>query len=248
MDPVAFQLGPLTVRWYGIMMALTILTAIWFAGQMGPRFGVPRAALDRISFWLVIVLFVGARLGYVVTNPAEFRDPLEILRVWHGGLGSHGAMAAGLLFAYLAARRLGISFWSLLDTAAWSLPLGHIFNRFGNFMNGELYGDPTRLPWGVRFPTAPGAPRHPLQLYEMGFGLIILLIGLAVARRRAFPGQVWWVIVVLTSIGRIFLDSLRSEEHVLWGAVAFGQIAAALLLVIGVWFLWRKPTAAHAGA
>ncbi len=242
MKPMIFEFGPIVIRWYGVMMALTILTSIVFAARWGPRFGIDRAFIDRITFWLAIVLFAGARLGYVVSHPAEFRDPLEIFRLWHGGLTSHGAIAAGLLYGYLVSRRSGVSFWSLADTIAWTIPLGNIFVRFGNFMNGELYGDPTTLPWGIVFPTVPDVPRHPLQVYEMVLAAIILVVAWRVARRRAFPGQVWWVIVVLTSIGRLFFDALRSEEHDILGLIAYGQVAAVILLVVGVWFLWRRPT------
>ncbi|MDR7426229.1 MAG: prolipoprotein diacylglyceryl transferase [Armatimonadota bacterium] len=241
MNPVLFQAGPLVVRWYGVMMALTILASILFALRWGPRFGIAREFIDRITFPLALVLFAGARLGYVVSHPGEFADPLEVFRLWHGGLTSHGAIAAGLLYGYLVARRGGVSYWSLADTVVWAIPLGNIFVRFGNFMNGELYGDPTALPWGVLFPTAPDAPRHPLQLYEMALAVVILWAAWRVARRRAFPGQVWWVVVVLTSAGRILLDALRSEEHVILGTLAYGQVAAAILLLAGVWFLWRRP-------
>src|SRR3990172_7385761 len=208
MNPVIFEFGPIVVRWYGVMMALTILTSIVFATRWGPRFGMERAFIDRITFWLAIVLFAGARVGYVVSHPWEFRDPLEIFRLWHGGLTSHGAIAAGLLYGYLLARRAGVSFWSLADTIAWAIPLGNIF------------------------PPVPDAPRHPLQLYEMILAVIVLVIAWQVARRRAFPGQVWWMIVVLTSSGRIFLDALRSEEHDILGIIAYGQIAAVILLVV----------------
>ncbi len=244
MHPVIFEFGPIVVRWYGVMMALTILTSIAFAGRWAPRFGIDRTLFDRVTFWLVIVLFAGARLGYVASHPAEFRDPLEIIRVWHGGLSSHGAVVAGLLYAYLLARRTGIALWSLADTCAWTVPLTGIFVRFGNFMNGELYGDPTTLPWGVRFPTMPDAPRHPLQLYEMVASGIILLVTWRVARRRAFPGQMWWVAIGLSSIARIFLDALRSEEHDLLGIIAYGQVAAAILLAFSIWFLWSRSSRA----
>lgn len=241
MDPILIQFGPLVIRWYGVMMAATILATLWLASRWGPRFGVEPAVIDRMTFWFVITVFVGARLGYVVSHPGEFRDPLEVLRVWRGGLSSHGAIATGLVHLLVVARRNGMSLWSLADTFAWSIPVGNIFVRFGNFMNGELYGDPTTLPWGVRFPTAPGSPRHPLQLYEMLLAAIILPVAWRVARRRAFPGQVWWVIVALTSVGRIVFDALRTEEQVLWGMIAYGQIAAAGLLLASVWFL-RRPT------
>src|SRR3989304_5570532 len=112
MNPVIFEFGPIVVRWYGVMMALTILTSIVFATRWGPRFGIDRAFIDRITFWLAIVLFAGARVGYVVSHPWEFRDPLEIFRLWHGGLTSHGAIAAGLPYGDLPARRAGASSWS----------------------------------------------------------------------------------------------------------------------------------------
>ena len=242
MDPVLFQIGPVVVRWYGLMMALTIVTSLWAAARWGPRFGVSRAQIDRIAFWLIILLFAGARLAYVLSHPGEFRQPLEILRVWHGGLSSHGAIVAGLLYVWAMARRTGIPIWSLADTFAWPIPLGNVFVRIGNFMNGELYGDPTTLPWGVQFPGAAGGPRHPLQIYEMLLAAIILLAAWRVAGRRAFPGQVWWVIVVLTSLGRVAFDALRSEDHVLWGLFAYGQVAAVALLVIGLWFLLARSS------
>src|SRR3972149_2014269 len=122
MNPVIFELGPIVVRWYGVMMALTILTSIVFATRWGPRFGIDRAFIDRITFWLAIVLFTGARLGYVVSHPGEFRDPLEIFRLWHGGLTSHGALAAGPLYGHLLARRPGASFWKPAATVALAKP------------------------------------------------------------------------------------------------------------------------------
>lgn len=238
MDPTIIDFGPITIRWYGVMMALTILVSIWLASYWGPRFGVPRYLTDGITFWLVIVLFAGARAGYVISHPQEFRDPIDILRVWQGGLSSHGAIAAGLLFVFLVSRKVGISMWTLADTFAWPIPVGNIFVRFGNFMNGELYGDPTSLPWSVRFPTAPESPRHPLQLYEMALASLILILGWRVARRRAFPGQVWWTILVATSVGRIVLDLLRSEDRV-WGIVTYGMVPAVILIIVGVGFILR---------
>jgi len=118
------------------------------------------------------------------------------------------------------------------------VPLGNIFVRFGNFMNGELYGDVTALPWGVTFPGVPG-PRHPLQIYEMAFAVAILALTLPLVRRRRFPGQIFWTVVTLTSAGRIVLDLLRSEDRVI-GIVTLGQIPAAILIAIGVFFLMKS--------
>jgi phosphatidylglycerol:prolipoprotein diacylglycerol transferase len=242
MDPVLVRFGPFVIRWYGLMMATTILLALWTAARLGPRLGVDRAQLDALAIPAILLAFAGARLGYVISHPAEFADPIEILRVDHGGLTSHGAIAGGVLALWWAARRIGVRFWEAADTVVWVVPIGNIFVRFGNFINGELYGDPTALPWGVVFPGAAGA-RHPLQIYEMVFALSILAATLPLTKRRAFSGQLFWLVVVLTSLGRIALDLLRSDDRV-WGVLTLGQVPAVLLVITGVWFL-RVRSRAH---
>jgi phosphatidylglycerol:prolipoprotein diacylglycerol transferase len=241
MDPILVQLGPITVRWYGLMMAVTMLAGLFAAYRLGPRFGVAPAMVDRLSLPFILLAFLGARLGYVLSHPAEFADLVEVLRVDRGGLTSHGAIAGGLLALALAARRSGARFWDLADTVVWVVPLGNIFVRFGNFMNGELYGDPTTLPWGVTFPGVP-APRHPLPLYEMAFAAIILAVALPRAARRRFPGEPFWLVLTLTSIGRILLDLLRSEDRVL-GVLTLGMIPAALIAAAGGWILLTRGRA-----
>ena len=238
MHPVVFEWGPLVIRWYGVMMAITVLTGVAMALRVGPRLGIPAQEIDRLTLPFVLLAFVGARLGYVVSHPAEFTSPVEILRVYHGGLTSHGAIAGGFAALWWASRRRGLPLWTLADTTIWAVPLGNIFVRFGNFMNGELYGDVTALPWGVTFPGVPG-PRHPLQIYEMVFATAILALTLPLVRRRQFPGQIFWTVVTLTSAGRIVLDLLRSEDRVI-GIVTLGQIPAAILTAIGVFFLMKS--------
>ena len=220
------------------MMAITVLTTAAMALRTGPRLGVPAREIDRLILPFVLLAFVGARLGYVLSHPAEFISPVEILRIYHGGLTSHGAIAGGFVTLWWASRRRGLPLWSLADTTVWAVPLGNIFVRFGNFMNGELYGDVTALRWAVTFPGVPG-PRHPLQIYEMLLAVVILALTLPLIGRRRFPGQVFWSVVILTSIGRILLDLLRSEDRV-FGVVTLGQIPAAFLIVVGLSFLFRS--------
>lgn len=238
MDPVLFQIGPFAIRWYGVMMAITVLTGVAMALRVGPRLGIPAQEIDRLTLPFVLLAFVGARLGYVLSHPAEFTSAVEILRVYHGGLTSHGAIAGAFVTLWWASRRRGLALWTLADATIWAVPLGNIFVRFGNFMNGELYGDVTALPWGVTFPGVPG-PRHPLQLYEMVFAVVILALTLPLVRRRQFPGQIFWTVVALTSVGRIVLDLLRSEDRVL-GVITLGQIPALILIIFGGWFLVRN--------
>lgn len=238
MDPILIQIGPFAIRWYGVMMAVTILLGLWSAYRVGPHLGISTSLIDRTAVLFILLAFAGARAGYVLSHPAEFSNPVEIIRLDHGGLTSHGAIIGGALALWVASRRERVAFWDLADTVVWVVPIGNIFVRFGNFMNGELYGDLTSLPWAVTFPTAPGA-RHPLQIYEMLIAVLILAVTLPRVRRRTFPGQVFWIVIVLTSVGRILLDLLRSEDRV-WGVITLGQIPAALLIMLGVWFLVRS--------
>lgn len=237
MDPILVQLGPLAIRWYGVMMAVTILTALWTAFRLAPRVGVGREVVDRTAVLFIVLAFVGARAGYVLSHPAEFAQAVEILRVDRGGLTSHGAIVGGLAALWIASRRTRARFWDLADATVWVVPIGNIFVRFGNFMNGELYGDPTALPWAVTFPGV-SRPRHPLQLYEMLLAGAIVAVTLPLTRRRAFSGQLFWTVLVLTSLGRILLDLLRSEDRV-WGVVTLGMIPAAVLIVLGAGVLLR---------
>lgn len=235
MDPILIQLGPVVIRWYGVMMAVTILAGLLAAYRLGPRFGVSTAAVDRLSVMAIALSFVGARVGYILSHPAEFANPIEIVRVDHGGLTSHGAIAGGLLALWFVARRTGLRLWDLADTVIWVVPLGNIFVRFGNFMNGELYGDPTSLPWAVTFPGVP-EPRHPLQFYEMALAALILALTIPRTRRRRFSGEPFWLVLVLTSLGRIIFDLLRSDDRV-FGVVTLGMIPAAVIVVAGTWIL-----------
>lgn len=238
MDPILFRWGPLAIRWYGVMMALTILAALWASYRLSPRFGIRPAVIDRLAVLTTVLAFVGARAGYIISHPADFTTLVEMLRVDRGGLTSHGAIAGGLLGLWMSSRRAGVSFWDLADATVWVVPIGNIFVRFGNFMNGELYGDPTSLPWGVSFSGVPER-RHPLQIYEMILAVGILAVALWMSGRRAFSGQIFWTVIVLTSIGRVLLDLLRSEDRV-WWVITYGQIPALALILVGTWFLTTR--------
>lgn len=241
MDPVIVEIGPVAIRWYGVLLAATIGLSMIVGYRLGPRLGVPTALLDRTAVTFALVALIGARVGYIVSHPSEFRRLVDIVRIDQGGLTSHGAIAAGLLYLVWIAHRERRSVWALADVFCWVIPIGNVLVRIGNFINGELYGDPTTLPWGVTFPGVP-APRHPLQLYEMVFAAIILAVTLPRAARRRFPGEMFWLVLTLTSIGRILLDLLRSEDRVL-GVLTLGMIPAALLAIAGGWILLTKGRA-----
>src|SRR5437867_11013383 len=133
------------------MMAITVLTGVAMALRVGPRLGIPAQDIDRLTLPFVLLAFVGARLGYVLSHPAEFTSPVEILRVYHGGLTSHGAIAGGFAALWWASRRCGLPLWTLADTTIWAVPLGYMLVRFGNFMHGGLDAYVTALPCELPF-------------------------------------------------------------------------------------------------
>lgn len=239
MHPVLLQLGPLTIRWYGVMMGLALFLAVPITTHFGDRFGIPRRLLtDSLAVPFLAALIIGARLGYVVSHPLEFAgDPLAAIVPPYAGLASHGSIAAGFLFLAWWCRRHRVSLWRLTDAIAPAMLVAIILVRWGNFMNGELFGDPTSLPWGITVPGLPGGPRQPLPLYEMAGTAVILAWILWLAHHPPFDGAVFWSAVIASSGLRVLLDLLRSSDRTAV-FLTLGQMAALALIIWGTWFLW----------
>ena len=181
-DPIAFSIGPLAVRWYGLMY-LAGFAAGWWLGVRriaNGRAPITRAQLDDLLFLIVLGVILGGRLGYVLFyKPGYYAaHPLEIFYIWQGGMSFHGGLLGVMLAMVFAARRHGVDWLRLMDFIAPLTPLGFAAGRLGNFINAELPGRVTDLPWGMLFPGAGDAPRHPSQLYQFaleGVALFVLL-------------------------------------------------------------------------
>lgn len=244
MHPVLFHLGPLTLRWYGVMMGLSLALSVPITAHFAGRFGIDRSLVyDRLAVPFLAVLLAGARLGYVVSHPLEFRGNLvAAILPPYAGLASHGSIAAGLVFLWWWCPRHGVPVWRMLDAMAPAILTAIVLVRWGNFMNGELFGDATSLPWGIAVPGLPGGPRHPLPLYEIAGTALILMWILRMTRRRPFDGALFWSAIVASSIVRFLLDLLRSQDRTVL-FLTLGQTAALILIVWGAWFLWRRSRA-----
>jgi len=240
MHPVLFHFGPITLRWYGVMMGLALALSVPITAHFAGRYGINRSLIvDALAVPFLSVLLVGARLGYVLSHPQEFVDnPLGAILPPYAGLASHGSIAAGLLFLAWWCSCHRVPVWRLLDAMAPAILVAIILVRWGNFMNGELFGDPTSLPWGSVVPGIPGGPRHPLPLYEMGGTALILMWVLRVAGRRGVDGVLFWSAIVASSALRFLLDLLRSEDRTAV-FLTWGQMAALILIMWGAWFLWN---------
>lgn len=239
MHPVLFRLGPLTLRWYGVMMGLALFVSVPLTAHFAEQFGIARSLIaDRLALPFLAAALAGARLGYVLSHPQEFvGHPLDTILPPYAGLASHGAIAAGFLFLAWWCPRYRVPVWRLVDAMAPAILVAIILVRWGNFMNGELFGDPTSLPWGITVPGIPGGPRHPLPLYELAGTAIILFWVLRKAGRRPFDGSLFWAALVASSVLRFLLDLLRREDRTAV-FLTWGQMAALVLIIWGTWFVW----------
>jgi phosphatidylglycerol:prolipoprotein diacylglycerol transferase len=181
-DPIAFSIGPLAVRWYGLMYLAGFAIGWWLGTRRIAKGQAPitRAQLDDLLFLIVLGVIFGGRLGYVLFyKPAYYAaHPLEILAIWQGGMSFHGGLLGVLLALVVAARRHKVDWLRLTDFIAPLIPPGIAAGRLGNFINAELPGRVTDVPWGMVFPGAGDAPRHPSQLYQCaleGLALFVLL-------------------------------------------------------------------------
>ena len=242
-DPEIFRIGPLAVRWYGVMYLVGFACAWWLGARRIVRGLAPitRAQLDDLLFALVVGVILGGRLGYVIFyKPAYYlAHPLEVFAIWQGGMSFHGGFLGVLLAAWFFASRHRMSWWDLMDYVAPLVPIGLGTGRLGNFINGQLWGRVTDVPWGMVFREAGGAPRHPSQLYEMaleGVALFALLWWFSSKPRPRM--QVSALFLVGYGAFR-FLCEFAREPDAFLGYLAFdlsmGQWLSIPMIAAGFW-------------
>jgi phosphatidylglycerol:prolipoprotein diacylglycerol transferase len=254
-DPVFFSLGPLEVRWYGLAYVAGFVIAGLLLRSLNRRWGVGLSGDDMLDIVLaaVIGLMVGARLGYVLFYGTGdyWSDPLSVLAFWDGGMSFHGGLIGIMLAGALIARRKNVPLLRLFDLGAVGAPVGLFLGRVANFINGELWGRPTDVPWGVVFPGAPGAaPRHPSQLYEALLeGVVLLVVLLSLSRKKRPDGVMIGTLLALYGIFRIFVEFFREPDIQLGfvaGSFTMGQFLSLPMVAAGVWLIWRAVRSGRA--
>ncbi|MEW6325104.1 MAG: prolipoprotein diacylglyceryl transferase [Nitrospirota bacterium] len=255
MDPIAIQIGPIAIRYYGLMYVLAFFVGGWLLGKEVRRKGIPLSDDERWNFLALVYVcgILGARIYYVLFNWAYYSQDLwEIPAIWHGGLAIHGGMIGGALAGWWYITRHRLSFLRLADAGAPSVILGQAFGRFGNFMNGETHGRPTDMPWGVVFPPeSPAgqefgpAPLHPTMLYEMALNLLIFALLWSIRKRPFQDGFIFLLYLVLYSIDRSIVSSFRAEDLMIGPIRAPHAVSAGLVLLAAAYIirkrLWRLP-------
>lgn len=243
-DPVAFELGPISVRWYGILIAAAFLIGISASARLVRKAGMDEDDFYSIVLWVVLFSILGARLYYVIFQWGYYsQHPEEILAVWKGGLAIHGGLIAGALTLFIASRRQGMSFWKLADITTPFIILGQAIGRWGNYFNQEAYGyevDPAEVPTAMFID---GAWRHPTFLYESVWNILgFVLLSLLYRSGRAREGEVGLAYVMYYSFGRFFIEGFRTDSLML-GPLRIAQVVSLLFLALaGLYLLYRRRT------
>lgn len=251
-DPVAISLGPLVIHWYGLMYVVGFVAAWWLGCRRASRLGLTRDDIGDLIFYAALGVVLGGRLGYVLFYGMDrlLENPLWIVQVWDGGMSFHGGLIGVLLAALWFARKKGLAFFTLTDFVAPLVPIGLGAGRLGNFINAELPGRITTLPWGMPFPGMGPEPRHPSALYEAALeGLVLFVVLWWVSAKPRARGLISGLFLVLYGVFRVSVEFVRlPDAHI--GYIAFGWVTKGMLLTLpmilaGVGLmLWsrRQPT------
>ncbi|HEY8069787.1 MAG TPA: prolipoprotein diacylglyceryl transferase [Burkholderiales bacterium] len=246
-DPIVFKLGPLAVRWYGLMY-LAGFAAAWWLGTRRISQGlvlITREQFEDVLFGAIVGVILGGRLGYVIFYKPEyyFSHPLEIFAIWQGGMSFHGGFLGVLAAMAFVAHRQRLNWWDVMDFVAPLVPIGIAAGRLGNFINGELWGRVTDASWGMVFRGAGNLPRHPSQLYEMALeGLALFALLWWFSSRPRPRSQVSALFLVGYGVARCICEFAREPDNFL-GFLAFGftmgQWLSLPMIVAGTWLFLR---------
>ena len=248
-DPVLVQVGPFAIRWYALAYVAGLIIGwrlmMYFARDARSRV-TPKQA-DDFLIWATLGVILGGRLGYVLFYKPDyyFTHPAEIFMVWQGGMSFHGGFLGVVLATILYCRHQKITILDFGDLLSMVVPIGLFFGRIANFINAELYGRVTDVPWGMVFPGGGPEPRHPSQLYEAALEGVLLFLVLLILRKTRFaekPGFIMGLFFAGYAIARSFVELFREPDAFLGfliGGLTMGQLLSLPILIVGLYFMFR---------
>ena len=253
-DPVIVHLGPLAIRWYSLAYIAGIVGGWFYVKWLNVKLarGITEKAIEDLVFYIIIGVVLGGRLGYVFIYQPDhyFEHPAEIFMLWRGGMSFHGGLLGVISATIYVCRKHKINFFNLMDLIACATPIGLFFGRLANFVNGELFGRVTGVPWGMVFPNGGDLPRHPSQLYEATLeGLllfIILFISARYTRLANKVGALSGIFMLGYAIARETCEHFREPDEQLgyfFSFITMGQILSLPMILIGLYLIFRKQTA-----
>ncbi|MBI5756373.1 MAG: prolipoprotein diacylglyceryl transferase [Nitrospirae bacterium] len=247
-DPVIVKIGPFSIRWYGVMYLIGFAASYLLVKYQIKRkmITVSSEAIISLYQYLIFGLIIGARLGYVVFyNLSEYlENPLEVVAVWHGGMSFHGGLFGAIIAGIIFCRKNKLDFWQISDLIIVTVPIGLGLGRIGNFINGELYGRVTNVPWAMVFSDGGTLPRHPSQIYEFlleGITLFVILWLLKDKNLRA--GILTSLFLALYGLFRFFVEFFREPDtHLgfILGPFTMGQALSTVMVLMGISILFLK--------
>jgi phosphatidylglycerol:prolipoprotein diacylglycerol transferase len=249
-DPVLIRLGPFEIRWYGIMYVFAAICAA-FIGHLELRrkggTAVPEQMLPEMLFYALVGMIIGGRIGYIIVYNLSYflENPIDVFATWKGGMSFHGGLLGVICAGLLLAHKRSVSFFELADVAVVAGPIGIMLVKIGNFINGELYGRMTTVPWGVVFPQGGGVLRHPSQLYEAFFeGPVLFAILWYLRLRTRHPGELLAFFLIAYGALRFGVELFREPDAqigFLFGWLTMGQILCTCMMAAGAAILIFGP-------
>lgn len=248
-DPVAFSLGPIKIHWYGLMYLIGFVCA-WLLAYWRMKHYKLDWNTDQISdliFYAALGVILGGRIGYMLFYNVQelIHQPWVLFKIWEGGMSFHGGLIGVLIAIWIFSRKFGKTFFEIGDFVAPLVPLGLAAGRAGNFINGELWGRVTDVPWAMIYPHVDDQPRHPSEIYEFGLegiGLFILVWWYASKPRPT--GRVSAVFFMGYAVCRLIAECFRQPDpqlgFVAFGWLTMGQILSIPMLLLGIWLWWAK--------
>lgn len=236
MNPIAFQIFGIQIRWYGILISLGMLLGLYIAYNESKKQGYNPDDIVDLALWCIPAALVGARLYYVIFQWEYYKgDILKMLNTREGGLAIHGGLIAAVIVGYFFTKHKKIPFWKTADLVAPSIALGQAIGRWGNYINGEAHGGPTNLPWGIM---VEGMKVHPAFLYESlwNFGLFLFL--LYYKKNKRFNGELFILYAVIYSIGRFWIEGLRTDSLMFMG-MRIAQLVSVSVVLVGLFLLFK---------
>jgi phosphatidylglycerol---prolipoprotein diacylglyceryl transferase len=241
LNPFFLQLGPIQISWHGIMFLPGFLLSYFLVNYQirKERLLFKKGDVMSMYIFLLIGLMIGSRLGYIIIYnlPYYIEIPGELFAIWHGGMSFHGGLIGAIVSGIIFCKIYEYDFWKLADLVIVTVPLCLAFGRFGNFINGELYGRQTSLPWGVLFPYTSHKPRHPSQLYEAFFeGIVLFGILWLLKDKVKMKGGVLCLFFIFYGLFRFIVEFFREpDKHIgfILGSFTMGQLLCAIMIFTG---------------
>ena len=253
LDPVFLDLGIISIRWYSLAYIIGIILGWWLGKKIILRLNIHQNInislnkFDDLVTYLVISIILGGRVGYIIFYNLQFyiENPIEILKIWQGGMSFHGGLVGVIMGTYLFCKRNNIQIFATLDVIACVAPIGLFFGRVANFINGELYGKITTIYWGIIFPKIDGFTRHPSQLYEAILeGLVLFIIlNKIIMKKNYVLGTCSYMFLILYGSFRIFAEIFREPDlqiGYLFNVLSMGTFLSILMIVIGIILFYFK--------